>query len=204
MRFELTRLRSYGSDEVLAEIRRVAAEVPGRLTEKAFREHARVSLNTVRRRFGTWEEALQRAELGDRYVGPALHDKSVLQLGRRMTRRDVIEEIRRVAGEVAPRPLTAIEFRQRSSCGLETVRSRLGPWPKALRLAGMVSSTHGRRYTDDECLRNLRRVWSHYDRPPKYREMGMPPSAIGGKAYVLRWGSWADALAAFVEFQRTE
>ncbi len=52
---------------------------------------------------------------------------------------------------------------------------------------------------DEECFDNMLAVWTHHGRPPQYREMGQPPSKVGGKAYMMRFGRWNKALAAFVE-----
>jgi len=53
-----------------------------------------------------------------------------------------------------------------------------------------------RGYTDEECFENILTVWTHYGRPPMYKEMRLPPSRVGPKAY-LRWGTWLKALEAF-------
>ena len=42
-------------------------------------------------------------------------------------------------------------------------------------------------------------TWTYHGRPPKYSEMALAPSVVGGKAYVSRFGTWNKALAAFVE-----
>ena len=42
-------------------------------------------------------------------------------------------------------------------------------------------------------------VWSHHGRPPMHKEMSEPPSTVGGKAYIRRFGTWNKALAAFVD-----
>jgi hypothetical protein len=81
----------------------------------------------------------------------------------------------------------------------ERLRREWGSSRKAFEAAGVRVANVGRRYSDDECFDNLLAVWTHYGRPPQYREMGHPPSAVGGKAYVKRFGTWNKALAAFVD-----
>ena len=63
----------------------------------------------------------------------------------------------------------------------------------------MQSTNLGRRYTDEECFDNLLRVWTFLGRPPMHKEMSEPPSIVGGKAYIRRFGTWNKALAAFAE-----
>lgn len=95
--------------------------------------------------------------------------------------------------------MTADDLRQHSTLGIDAIRNRFASVKEALRAAGLVETAHGRRYTDEECFENLLAVWTHYGRPPKYREMGGSPSVVGSKAYVVRWKTWNLALQAFVE-----
>ncbi|MFH1060997.1 MAG: HNH endonuclease [Pseudomonadota bacterium] len=86
-----------------------------------------------------------------------------------------------------------------SDIGIGVLRRRFGSWRKALEASGLSQPKIGKRYADVECFENLLQVWTYYQRSPKYREMGLPPSEVGGKAYVKRFGTWNKALAAFVE-----
>ena len=52
--------------------------------------------------------------------------------------------------------------------------------------------------TDEDFFENLLAVWTVYGRAPQHDEMNRPPSTVGSKAYVRRWGTWRKALAAFV------
>ena len=79
------------------------------------------------------------------------------------------------------------------------LRTRWGTTQAAFKAAGLNPSLLGRRYTNEECHQNLLIVWTYYGRPPKYLEMGVPPSEVGSKAYMRRFGTWNKALAAFVE-----
>ena len=55
--------------------------------------------------------------------------------------------------------------------------------PGALEAAGLTLSNLGRRWTDDDYYENLLEVWTHYGRPPRYREMDLPPSRITSGGY---------------------
>ncbi len=56
------------------------------------------------------------------------------------------------------------------------------------------------RYSDSDCYENILALWTHYGRQPKYGELKSPPSTVGPKAYIRRWGSWRKALKAFIEY----
>jgi hypothetical protein len=74
----------------------------------------------------------------------------------------------------------------------------------ALEAAGLSSAKTGHRYTDEDCFNNMLTVWTHYGRPPRWREMGKQPSQIGPTLYVNRFGSWKKAIAAFIERVNTD
>ncbi len=187
--FEPRRLAEYTDEAMIAEIRRVAAIVgEQKLTVPRFEKHSRVGRTTLIRRFGGWRQALHAAGLGHLYNKPSMTEKRHKQLARRMSTNEMLEMMRNVAHKLGKDTLTKIEFDQNASISGEAIRTRFGTWKKALESAGLAGVPHGRRYTDDECFENMLRLWTHYGRPPEHREMRLPPSSVGGKAYTIRWG----------------
>jgi hypothetical protein len=199
MKFELDRLPDYTNDALLSELRRVAAAVdPGRLTISAFSKCSKVGVTTLRRRFGSWQAALQAAGLAHLYNSPAPATKPRV-LARNLSNDQILGELRRIAQLIDVTNLTADHIREYASVGVDAIRNRFGSLRTAFRAAGLLETAHGRRYTDDECFENLLNVWTHHGRPPKYQEMKLPPSTVGPKAYVVRWKTWNRALQAFLD-----
>jgi Homing endonuclease associated repeat/HNH endonuclease len=199
MKFELQRLPEYSDDAILVELRRVAATVGSEtLSIAEFSRHSRVSVSTLRRRFGGWPEALAAAGIGQllNEVTPASKSRV---LARTMSDDDIIVELRRVAAILKKTTLTADEIRENAILGVDAVRHRFGTLKAALENAGLSTTSSGRRYTEDECFDNLLAVWTYYGRPPMHDEMKKVPSTVGPKAYIVRWGTWNHALAAFVD-----
>jgi len=198
--FELNRLADRSDAALLEELRRVASLIEAEfLSKKAFDTHSKVSADTLRKRFGSWEKALTAAGLSHLFNGCGLTDKIRKQCGRFMSEADVIAELRRVADELGTQTIKQDDFNCYASIEAGTVRKRFGSWNNALRAAGLSVTPLGRRYTDDQCFENLLTVWTHYGRPPMHREMKSSPSIVGPKAYILRWGTWNKALQAFVD-----
>jgi 5-methylcytosine-specific restriction endonuclease McrA len=198
-RFEVSFLPDQSDESLLNELRRVASEC-GRhfLSGKVFEQYSgRISIATVRRRFGSWQAALARAGL--RYGGPKLTEKLKTQPGRRLSGDDVIAEIKRVEALIARDVLTTSDFTAHASISLKVVRNRFGTWRNALKQAGTAQSNVAKKgWTNDECLANIALVWTYYGRQPLFREMSSPPSAMSGHLYKRRWGTWRNALRALV------
>lgn len=187
--FELDRLPEYNRGTLIAELKRVASVVPDEtLTIAAFENHGRANRSTLIRHFGSWAEALIAAGLEDR-LNPRL---------KVMSRDELLEAIRNLAARLG-KTLTIPDVEQHLGVSGDRLRREWGTARKAFEAAGVRSTNVGRRYSDAECFDNMLAVWTHYGRPPQYREMSHPPSTVGGKAYVKRFGTWNKALAAFVE-----
>ncbi len=205
MKFELDRLMDYDDGEILAEIRRVATLVPnGALSRTAFEEHSRVSSKTVRRRFGTWEGALARAGLGERYSGKAVTQKQLQPVGRQMTNDELLVELREIAEKVGRDVITRQDVDEHSRVGSAIFSRRFGSWPNAVQSAGLQVARSGQRFTDDELFENLLAVWTFHGRPPTHDEMREAPSRVTGDTYRERFRTWNRAIAAFVERANTE
>ncbi|TAF13106.1 MAG: HNH endonuclease [Alphaproteobacteria bacterium] len=203
MKFELNRLKEYSKESIIQEIQRVAHEVNGNsLSISVFQKRSKCSIQSVRRKFGSWQTALNEAGLSHLYSGQPVTEKMLAQKSKQLNDQEIINELKRVAELQKNIPLTTEFFKQHSNIGLEVLRNRFGSWKQALSKAEIKCSNMGKRYTDEECHENMLEVWTYYTRPPKYQEMNKPPSIVGSKAYITRFGSWNNALYEFV--RRTE
>jgi hypothetical protein len=190
MRFELRRLTEYSDEAILNEIRRVAQVVKHpTLSRGEFRKHSRVSPTTISRHFGSWEKALALAGLGSRFDASS----------KPISEDEVVREIQRVAQLLGVKSLSRDQFNTHARFTDNTVRNRFGSWHKAMKAAGLLTNALGKRYTDDDCFENLLSVWTQYGRAPTHDEMRGPPSLVGPKAYILRFGTWTKALQAFID-----
>ncbi len=59
----------------------------------------------------------------------------------------------------------------------------------------------GHKYTWEECHANMHRLWLHHRRAPTKEEADAPPSRVGGGTYPSRFGTWRNALAAYVAYR---
>ena len=199
MKFVLNRLTDYSSEAILSELQRVAALVETTYMSKAlFDQRSRVHSTTVIRRFHGWENALTQAGLSHRIQPVNITEKMRNQLGKDISNADIISELQRVAALAGTDGLKTQDIKEHSSIDPAIVRRRFGSWNKGLKAAGLKVPARARRYTDEECFENLLNLWTHLGRAPFFRELDMPPSVVGGTAYVKRWGTFNKAILAFI------
>ena len=201
MSFQVTFLDDYTEDTLCNEVRRVAAESakPTLSIAEFLRLSNRVSASTIRRRFGSWQAALEKAGLPELYGGREVSMKMKRQPARRLSNDDLLDEMRRVQRLVGRPFLTVADFNNYSVTSVEAVRRRFGTWAKALSEAGIAQAeSANKRWSDEVCFENLASVWTYYGRTPTFREMFNAPSTISGKAYETRWRTWRNAIRAFV------
>jgi hypothetical protein len=204
--FRLDGLTDYSEAGILSELARVAALVPGpRLTIAQFARHARVSPNTLRRRFGGWKEALEAAGLGRRCAGRSLGGRiRGKRPARGMTDAEILAALRAHAERLGRGRLTRADLAGHPLFCAETVRRRFGGWRQAMERAGLEPGRWAVKCSDAECFANLRAVWTRLSRAPRRDEMCRPPSRIGAGPYRRRWGTWRRALEAFAERANAE
>ncbi len=134
-------------------------------------------------------EALDKAEISEE-IAPRF---------RVLSREDVMQALRSFAADYPNTPVTLIAIAERLGVDKATISGRFGKWKSLLAEVGVASAPTGRRYTEEECFENILMLWTHYGRQPHFGELKHPPSAVGPKAYISRWGGWRAALSAFVK-----
>jgi hypothetical protein len=116
---------------------------------------------------------------------------------------ELISDIRRVA-ELAG--ANAVSFRLYSELGNyhpSTVALRFGTWNEALIAAGLEVASE-RNINEERLFENLMRLWEHYGRQPRFRELAFPPSVISSGPYQRRFHSWMKALEQFVVYANAQ
>ncbi len=139
------------------------------------------------------EWVLARAGHADRYGGRTVSAKMRSNRSRTLSDAEIIAELQRVAAAAGTTTLVLDDVRMHSEIlGSKVLLTRFGSFPAALAAAGL-HTPHANRWTEEDHLENLRRVWAHYGRAPSATEIGLPPSRISADSYKRRYGSWEAA-----------
>lgn len=113
---------------------------------------------------------------------------------------ELLNDIKAVAEKLA---LDKITSRQYDSNGGKftsgTMGVRFGSWNKALEMAGLKTVV---KHNPDELelFKNIEDIWIKLGRQPIFRDMKKPLSKFSAMPYRSKFGTFRNALTAFVEF----
>lgn len=188
MKFELREYhRNTPEDALINDLKRVASLLKkDSVIKSEYKKHGRFYPETLRRRFGSWFEALEKAGL-----------EKTRNLG--LTDTELIEDLKRVSGKLKKDAITRVEYEQYGKYSASAYSYRFGTWFKALEKAQM-KKTRNLGITDEEYFKNLEEVWIKLGRQPKYVEIQKPFSKYCAGAYEYRFGTWRKALAHFIKY----
>jgi len=169
-------------DALIAELKRLAAELEKVPAEQDMYGKGRHGLSTYKDRFGSWNEALAAADLESR---PDRTEKS---------RDALLSEITRIADDLGHAP-TKREMRTYGEFSPVTYRHHFGSWNQAIEAAGFEPQPPMEKIPDEELINELQRLGDAIDGIPTSTDMDRDGNFSAG-IYFNRFGSWAAALEA--------
>ena len=196
MKFELTEPnKQFSNAELIEDLKQVAQNL-GKvsLTLKEYTSHGKFSYQTQKKRFGSWANALQSADLG-KSKRPWGGDLSETQI----PKEKLINDLKKVSGQLGKKPITMSDYDTFGEFGSATVCKRFGGWNKAKKEAGLEIN---RLYnsSDEDYFENILSVWQKLGRQPKYQEMVSPLSKLNISSYERTFGTWRKALEKFIDY----
>lgn len=173
------------------------------MTISNFEKHSRVSISTIRRKFNSWENALNLSGVGEKYSGKNITEKMKVQDGKGISSEEILEEMHLIAKTLDKKSITRQDFDDNSLYSSSVIRNRFGNWENAVKASGLKSNIKPIP-NNLELFENILNVWTHYGRQPLYSELSNSPSIFTGKTYATRFGGWLKALYAFELFTNSE
>jgi hypothetical protein len=138
------------------------------------------SIGTFERRFGSWNNALERA-------GFDLHNRT------NIPEEELLDELTRLS-DVLGRTPTSVDMESRGRFGHATYTSAFGSWNAAIRKANLAVNVRS-DIPESELLNELNSLRNELGRAPKRREMDQE-GKFDSSTYSHRFGTWNDALRA--------
>lgn len=179
--------RNCHDDVLLDDLRAVAGRLgKTSITKDDYDKHGRFAAATMQKRFGSWNKALR---------------ESGLLVAKRMAIpvEELLADLTRVAESLQTRFLSTSDYSSSGLFSVTTFQRTFGSWPEALAAVGLEPSDSWQpKAAEEDLLSNLATVWEALGRQPKKSDLWPPISHISAHSYVRRFGSWRQALEAFV------
>jgi hypothetical protein len=112
---------------------------------------------------------------------------------------ELIADLQHVAEQYGTTALTIAQYEESGLYAVNTPKKRFGTWNEALLRAGLEISNR-LNISDEKLFENLLMLWQHFGRQPRKSEVNAAPSTISWAPYTRRFGSWMNALKAFVDY----
>jgi 5-methylcytosine-specific restriction endonuclease McrA len=187
--FRLSRVSGapVSDEELIADLRHVAKLLGiETMSQEQYELHGEYSRNTFRNRFGNWNNALLQSGINISNERDIFDDK-------------LIADLCRVAELLGTEKITREQYELHGKYSAGVQYNRFGTWNKALLRAGLKIS-HRNDIPDIDLYENILTLWQHYGRQPRRDELAFAPSHISQSPYNHRFGSWMNALKAFVDY----
>lgn len=188
MKFELEPdNRNCSDEELLHDLEKVAMELASsKLTKDKYQKYGRFSPATIQKRFGSWNKALELSGLN------TAHRINI-------PKEELIEDLKNSAKIAGKESLTTTEYHQIGKFTSATFNKVFGNWAKALEAAELKPTSYKATATNEELFDNLANVWEAVGRQPKQKDFHPPLSTFSASSYTRRFGSWRQALEAFIQ-----
>ncbi len=113
--------------------------------------------------------------------------------------KELLSDVISVSKLLSKESLTLEEYNKYGKYHSTTLTRRFGSWFDILEKCGLAPSRPMINIPKEELFDNLEKLWRHFGRQPKYHEVKKPLSKYSVGTYEKRWGTYYNALKAFVE-----
>lgn len=172
-------------DELLNELQRLADELGRPPSSREMDERGNFSKGTYYRDFDSWINALRTANI-------EIDDPTKYQSGK-ISRETLLEELHRLANEL-DRPPTQADVRNKGKYSDPTYVREFGGVKNARNVAGLGHPSEN-RISEDDLLKELRRLEDELGRPPVYTEI-QKKAKFSITTYKNRFGGIVNARQA--------
>lgn len=123
----------------------------------------------------------------------------VKRINKNISDAELLDDVKSVVRINSLVSITIEQYEQLGSYCSTTLKRRFGGWNKVLALIGLVPNNQF--YTNKQLYHNIERVWLFKGKQPVRRDMDDNSiSEISSYPYLRNFGSWYNALDAFVEY----
>lgn len=170
--------------DLIKELHQLAEKVERVPTLTDLREHGSHSATTYYDRFGSWQESLQAAGFEPRDPES------------KIPKEELLSELTRLSAKLNESP-SAQQMNTHGKYWASTYKRRFGSWNAAIEEAGLEPQSRlpEQPISEEELLKELKRVAEERDEPPSYQDMETE-GKFAPRTYIRHFGSWNAAVEA--------
>lgn len=122
----------------------------------------------------------------------------VTELHRNISDEALLADVKCVVKQLNVDTISAENYSKYGKYNSCTLIRRFGSWYTVLNKCGLSAARSPLNISNDELFSNLEFLWSYFGRQPKYHEIKKPLSKYSVGTYERRFGTYYNALRAFV------
>lgn len=194
MKYELEEYhRGVSDEELIEDVKRVSNILNGRsVTTTEYDKNGRYNHMTYYRRFGSWKRVLMLAEL-------ATTSKNF-----NITNDDYTSDLRRVSLIINKNTVFISEYKELGKYSPSKLSKRFGSWDSALKAASLAPTGYNQKVTGLDLFQDIENTWTYLGRQPKTADIKGGISKYSMTTYIRHFGSWRNALEAFIKYVNSE
>ena len=194
--------RNVSEEELINDILRVAKLCDtNTLSRSTYEKHGKYGGTTISKRFGSWNNAMERA-------GLSIYKHNGYKHQQCENDEDFFEDMRRVASQLQKTYITSGEYKQYGQYDCSSKLHRFGSWNAILEKADLSPTPFrlgkGKEISDEELFQDIERVWIKLGRQPTITDVKNGEFSFGQNTFVRRFGGWRGTLEAFVKYINLE
>ena len=194
--------RNVSEEELINDILRVAKLCDtNTLSRSTYEKHGKYGGTTISKRFGSWNNAMERA-------GLSIYKHNGYKHQQCENDEDFFEDMRRVASQLQKTYITSGEYKQYGQYDCSSKLHRFGSWNAILEKADLSPTPFrlgkGKEISDEELFQDIERVWIKLGRQPTITDVKNGEFSFGQNTFVRRFGGWRGTLEAFVRYINSE
>jgi hypothetical protein len=117
---------------------------------------------------------------------------------------ELLENLKKIADIIQQNKISTRQYESNGGkYSSSTISICFGSWNNALKLAGL-ELVHYRNVSKEELFKNIQEIWIQLGRQPVFRDFKKPLSKFSSSIYQNEFGSFRQAMEAFVEFVNSE
>lgn len=128
----------------------------------------------------------------------------VKKVNRNIPNEELLADVKNIASTYGLTTMSQDIYVQYGKFHPTTLIRRFGSWFKVLELCDLKPSRSRINIPNEELFANIEHIWLTLGRQPKYSDIQKPLSLFSVGTYEQRFGSWYNALDAFVIYMSEE